>query len=134
MSDFVTDTHALLWHLSEDPALSTTAKGTFRLADTGQAEIFIPSIVLAEVVYLTERQRVPADQIDRIANLPDTPGSHYHAVALDTQIIQTMRRIPRETVPDMPDRIIAATALFLGLSLLTRDSRIAQLGMIQCVW
>ena len=62
MSDFVTDTHALLWHLSEDPALSTTAKGTFRLADTGQAG--------------------------------------------------TMRRIPRETVPDMPDRIIAATALF----------------------
>ena len=61
-------------------------------------------------------------------------GSHYHAVVLDTPIVQTMRRIPRETVPDMPDRIIAATALFLGLPLLTSDERIARLGAIQCVW
>jgi len=134
MSDFVTDTHALLWYLSEDPSLSTTARDIFRLADTGQAEISIPTIVLVEVVYLTERQRVPTDRIDRIANLPIAPGSHYHAVALDTQIIQVMRRVPRETVPDMPDRIIAATALFLGLPLITRDDRIAQLGLIQCVW
>ena len=134
MSRFVTDTHALLWHLSDDPALSAAARDAFEAADAGQTEIFIPSIVLAEVVYLSERRRVPADQIDRIANLPAMPGSHYHAVVLDTPIVQTMRRIPRETVPDMPDRIIAATALFLGLPLLTSDERIARLGAIQCVW
>jgi len=134
MSHFVTDTHALLWHLSDDPALSTTARDTFRAADGGRAEIFIPSIVLVEVVYLTERQRIPAEQIDRIAGLPDLPGSHYHLVPLDSQIIGAMRRIPRNAVPDMPDRIIAATALFLGLPLLTRDERITQSGTIQCVW
>ena len=30
--------------------------------------------------------------------------------------------VPRDVVPDMPDRIIAATALYLGLPLVTRDS------------
>ena len=134
MSSFVTDTHALLWHLSEDPALSDAARDTFQSADMGQSDIFIPSIVLAEVVYLAERQRVPADQIDRIASLPDAHGSHYHAVALDTQVIQAMRRISRDAVPDMPDRIIAATALFLGLPLITRDERIVGSGLIQCLW
>ncbi len=134
MSSFVTDTHAILWHLSENPELSDTAREIFESTDTGQAEIFIPSIVLAEIVYLTERHKVPANLIDRIANLPDIEGSHYHAVVLDTQVIQAMRRIPRETVREMPDRIIAATALYLGLPLITRDSQITQLGEIQCIW
>lgn len=134
MSSFVTDTHAILWYLSENPELSGTAREIFESTDTGQAEIFIPSIVLAEIVYLTERHKVPANLIDRIANLPDIEGSHYHAVVLDTQVIQAMRRIPRETVREMPDRIIAATALYLGLPLITRDSQITQLGEIQCIW
>jgi len=134
MSRFVTDTHALLWYLSRDPSLSDAARDAFRLADNGQAQIFIPTIVLVEVIYLTERQRVPSDRIDRIASLFSMPGSHYHAVALDSQVVQSMRRIPRDSVPDMPDRIIAATALFLGLPLISRDRRIAQMGLVQAVW
>ncbi|PJB74400.1 MAG: PIN domain nuclease, partial [Armatimonadetes bacterium CG_4_9_14_3_um_filter_58_7] len=35
--------------------------------------------------------------------------------------------------PDMPDRIIAATALHLGLSLVTRDSKIQGCG-IPTIW
>ncbi len=41
--------------------------------------------------------------------------------------------VPRETVPDMPDRIIAATALRHNLPLLTRDSRIQAAG-IKTIW
>ena len=66
MSRFVSDTHSLLWHLTEDPALSAVAKDAFLAADRGEAEIFIPSIVLVEVIYLTERRRVASDLIDRV--------------------------------------------------------------------
>ena len=45
-----------------------------------------------------------------------------------------MRRIPRERIPDMPDRIIGATALHLGLSLITRDGKLTASGLIVCVW
>ncbi|MBM4425396.1 MAG: type II toxin-antitoxin system VapC family toxin [Chloroflexi bacterium] len=134
VNSFVTDTHALLWHLSNDSALSAQAGEKFRLADIGGGEIFIPSIVLVEVVFLAERQRVPSERIDRIANLSVVPGSHYHLVPLDMALIQTMRRIPREIVPEMPDRLIAATALLLGLPLITRDTRIAQLTTVECIW
>jgi predicted nucleic acid-binding protein len=45
-----------------------------------------------------------------------------------------LRRIPRAVVPDMPDRIIAATALKLGCPLLSVDSRISALEEIDVVW
>lgn len=134
MSQYVTDTHALLWHLTHDPNLSAAARAIFLATDAGQVDIFIPSIVLVEVVYLSERQRVPTEMVERIAALPNLPGSHYHAVALDTAVVQALRHIPREIVPDMPDRIIAATAMLLGLPLLTRDGRISSLNIVTSLW
>ena len=99
MSAYVTDTHALLWHLSNDPALSAPAADLFRQADAGAVEIIIPSIALIEVVYLCERQRVPDDRIDRILALPSMPGSRYRMVPLDEPVVQALRRIPRDQVP-----------------------------------
>jgi PIN domain nuclease of toxin-antitoxin system len=134
VSSFITDTHALLWYLSDDPALSPLARGIFQQADRGQADLVVPSISLVEVVYLAERQRVPSEIIDRILALPTTAGSHYSVAPLDIHIIQAVRLVPRDLVPDMPDRIIAATALHHNLPLLTRDRRISQLTNIQCRW
>ena len=134
MNTYVTDTHALLWHLAKDPALSTPAASLFRQADTGGVEIFIPSVALVEVVYLCERQRVPGDRIDRILALPHTPGSCYRVIPLDESVVQALRRIPRDQVPDMPDRIIGATALYLGLPLITRDKRLLGSKLLTCVW
>jgi predicted nucleic acid-binding protein len=134
MNTYVTDTHALLWHLSNDSALSASAADTFRQADSGASEIIIPSIVLVEVVYLCERQRVPDDRIDRVLALPGSPGSRYRVVPLDEPIVQALRRIPRDQMPDMPDRVIGATALHLGLPLITRDSKLTDSKLLTCVW
>jgi len=134
MSAYVADTHALLWHLSNDPSLSHPAADLFRQAETGAIEILIPSIVLVEVVYLCERHRVPDDRIDRVLALPGAPGSHYRVIPLDEPVIQAMRRIPRKQVPDMPDRIIGATALHLDLPLITRDRNLVNSKLLNCVW
>ena len=40
----------------------------------------------------------------------------------------------RDEVPDMPDRIIGATALYLGLPLITRDKNLASSKLLTCVW
>jgi predicted nucleic acid-binding protein len=37
-------------------------------------------------------------------------------------------------VPDMPDRIIAATALNLNLPLVTHDHKILATSVIQTIW
>ena len=41
---------------------------------------------------------------------------------------------PRLTVPEIGDRIIAATALSLGLPLVTNDHKIRELSVIQTIW
>ncbi len=44
-----------------------------------------------------------------------------------------VQQVSREQVPDLPDRIIAATALYLGVPLITRDRKIA-LSSVDTVW
>jgi PIN domain nuclease of toxin-antitoxin system len=131
---YVTDAHALLWHLSHDSALSAPAADLFQQADMGTVEIVIPGIVLVEVVYLCERRRVPEDRIGRILALPGMPGSHYHIAPLDEPVVQALRRIPRNQVSDMPDRIIGATTLHLGLPLITCDDSLTHSGLLTCMW
>ena len=134
MSSYVTDTHALLWHLSLDSSLSRTAAGLFRQADAGNAEIVVPSIVLVEVIYLSERQRVPGDRVERILSLVTGGRGSYRLAELDEAVVRALRRIPRADVPDLPDRVIAATSLYLGLPLITRDRRLKGCNLLRCVW
>lgn len=52
---YVTDTHALYWHLTKNPKLSKKAKKIFQEADSGVHQVMIPGIVLIEMVYLVEK-------------------------------------------------------------------------------
>jgi predicted nucleic acid-binding protein len=63
--------------------------------------------------------------------LADDPA--WVLVPLDFEIAQALAQISRDTVPDMPDRIIAATALYLNIPLVTKDSKI-QASNIQTIW
>ena len=51
----------------------------------------------------------------------------------DEAVAQAVYKIPRDIAPDMPDRIIAATALHLGLPLVKRDRRLQNSG-IKTIW
>jgi predicted nucleic acid-binding protein len=44
-----------------------------------------------------------------------------------------MIQVPRADVPDMPDRIVAATALYFDVPVISRDGRI-QAAMLKTVW
>ena len=44
-----------------------------------------------------------------------------------------MRQVARAEVPDMPDRMIAATALYLDVPVISRDSRILA-ASLKTVW
>jgi PIN domain nuclease of toxin-antitoxin system len=67
-------------------------------------------------------------------NLLSTSNWRYQPVAIDTTIVETMATIPRYAVPDMPDRIIAATALSLGYPHITADERIRSSGVVKVIW
>ena len=54
-------------------------------------------------------------------------------VPLSHPIALAVKQVPREQIPDLPDRIIAATALHQDVPLITRDGRIV-LSSVETVW
>ena len=52
---------------------------------------------------------------------------------LTTGIVEAMRQVPRVDVPDMPDRLVAATGVYFGVPVISRDGRI-RASNIQTVW
>ncbi len=54
-------------------------------------------------------------------------------VDLTVEVVKALSKVPRKVVPELPDRIIAATALYLGLPLISRDRAIQQ-ASIEVVW
>jgi PIN domain nuclease of toxin-antitoxin system len=129
----VLDTHAAVWYLLDAKSLS---QAVFSLID-GAAEsgrpTFISAVSLVEVAYLVERGRIATDAFERFIAELNQEDPAFTVFPLDTAVASVLRKIPRELVTDMPDRIIAATALHLDLPLITRDRRIQSAG-IKTIW
>lgn len=58
---------------------------------------------------------------------------NFRLVPINLAVTRALRKIPRADVPDMPDRIIAATAWHLKLPLVTRDSKI-RAAQLKTIW
>ena len=61
------------------------------------------------------------------------PASSLIITPIDSAVALAVQRVSRDKVPDMPDRIIAATAICLDLPLVTRDHKI-HLTDIKTIW
>ena len=82
---------------------------------------------------MVERGRIASDAFEKFLAELGRDNPAFTVVALDSHIASVLRSVPRNLVPDMPDRIIAATALHLRLPLITRDRRLQSAG-IQTIW
>lgn len=129
----VADTHAIIWYLYDDARLSTAARTWFSSAAAAGEQIALSTIVLAEMVYLIEKGRIDAAALSRLTAALDMPDALLSEVPLHRDIIQEMMRVPRLDVPDLPDRIIAATALYLGVPIISRDRQI-RAANLATVW
>ncbi len=128
---FVTDTHPFVWYLAADEArLSPSARSVFENADSAKAVIVIPAIVLAESLYLAEKGRIKAKAGD-ILRLVEN-ALNYRLYPLDLSVIQIAWELRK--IPEIHDRVIAATARRLGLELITDDKAIRQSGYVQTLW
>lgn len=130
MSDYVTDTHGLIWYLEDSPRLGGEAKAAFDACDRGAALVYVPTICLVELVYLCEKGRIPWRLWEQFHAALLTEATGLRVGDLTASVAATLRKIPREVVPDMPDRIIAATALDLDLPLISRDRKIVSSGLV----
>ncbi len=129
----VTDTHSFIWYLDADRRLSERARQTIDSATQAGDDIGVSVITLVETVYLVEKDRVPRQTLARMIAEIRSPQSVFVEIPLNIEIILALQHISRADVPDMPDRIIAATALHLQVPVISRDAKI-QAANLHTIW
>lgn len=131
MKRYVTDTQCLLWYMAEDRRLPRTARAAFEAAEEGRTQILVSSITLVEAIFLLQRQRVPEAIISQLMMLSEEPNASIYVVPLDMAVVRAVRDFGPAAVPELPDRIIAATARALDILLITTDPVMAESGLVK---
>ena len=125
MTDYVADTHALIWYLENSPRLGSNARVAFDACDRGEIQIYVPTICLVEIVYLMEKGRISPEM--------KSGESGLVLADLNMDVVDQISNVLRDDIPDLPDRVIAATALALNLPLISRDRKIVLSGL-DTIW
>lgn len=133
MTSVVGDTHSLIWYLLDDPRLSAPASAAFDAATESGGLIYVPSICLVEATYLVEKKRIPREALAAFDRVLGDPNSPLRLFELNHAVAQAVREVSRDEVPDLPDRVITATAVALQFPLITRDSKIRASG-VETIW
>jgi PIN domain nuclease of toxin-antitoxin system len=129
----VADTHAIIWYVFGDPRLSMDMRSLIEQATLAGDQIAFSSITLAEIVYLSERDRIPSTTFSDLIRLVESGRSVWVEIPFDRSIAHTMQRVSRAEIPELADRMIAATALHLGVPVITRDHKI-EASNIATIW
>jgi len=116
MDRFVTDTQALVKFMMGKKVINDRSHQAFQSADKGEATIIISAVVLMEVLYLFEKNRI---DIGLLQTEDLFKSQNYQFEPLSFEILNTASEI--NDIPELHDRLIAATARYLGLPLITND-------------
>lgn len=126
---YVTDTMALVLYLEERRS-GANATSIFKEAEKGNVTIYIPSITIAEIGYLSERKRITCSLSH--VNLLLTSNKNICECPLSFDIVEKAFDI--KDIPELHDRLIAGTAAALSLPLITNDPLIIASQSCSIVW
>lgn len=127
---YVADTHSIIWFLTNDDRLGKKAKEILERADEGKAIIIIPTIVLAELVFVSEKKDAAIEFKSVLDKIHES--SNYIHYNLDMKVISEIANLKQ--IPEMHDRVITATAKLNKSTLITKDEDIIESGIIETLW
>jgi PIN domain nuclease of toxin-antitoxin system len=125
------DTCCLIWAVAEPKALGRAAAQALSSPDT---EVFVSCKSCAELACLAERGRIVLDRHWK------TWFDHYLALngwqVLDVslKVVQEAWSLPGAFHQDPVDRLLAATARTLNLTLLTADRKLLDYPHVDTLW
>ena len=124
---YVADTHAWVFYLLD--RLPEGADKVFSQAELGRAIVFVPTIALAECVYLVEKRKIALDVSELFSKL--RIGGNFVPASLTFEVVE---RIPMIPLSEIHDRIVVATAQALEAKVLTKDEHIVGSGIVETIW
>lgn len=96
-------------------------------------KIGLSAISLIEILYLQEKGRIFVGSLAMLEREIASPDAALNLLPVDQTTLDAMKQVPRAQVPDLPDRIIAATAVALGVPLVSRDGKIRS-SLVATIW
>ena len=129
----VLDTHAWIWLVSSPEMISEDAMDLIDSAKRNDG-VLISSFSVWEVYMLVKRHRLVLDRpADIWINLSEKL-SYFRFVSVDNQIAALSVNLPGVFHPDPADRIITATALCHGATIITKDEKILNYEHVKSCW
>jgi PIN domain nuclease of toxin-antitoxin system len=133
MISAIADTHTIIWYLYDDRRISERAKRFIETTREQGNQVGLSTITLVEIVYLVEKGRIENHAFTELNSELQYNQSVLREIPLTNSIVMELAKIDRNSIPDMPDRIIAATALHLDVPLLSRDEKIMN-SRVETIW
>ena len=127
---YVADTMALVWHLEKHRRLGAQARKVLQEADQGLHTIVISGATLMEILYLSERRCISVD-LTVLKNLLARSQS-YSVASVSFEVIDATATV--DDIPELHDRVIAGTAAWLNVPILTNDPDITASRHVQTLW
>ncbi len=126
---YIADTAAIIRHFSKTGKIGQSAKRILRDADKGENTIFVSIISMVEILYLSERNRIPLNFGEIKIKLLQL--DNYGIIELDLDIVEAAKSVQGL---ELHDRLIVSTALSMNIPILTSDKMIEESGVVSVIW
>lgn len=129
VAEYVLDTHACIFALGATGRLEARARRALEHADLRGETVWIPAVVVAEVVMLKERGHTELG-LPALREAFETTIWRFLPLDLD----QVDEFVALGGVRDPFDRFVVAAARRTGAKLISRNGWLAESGLVDTIW
>jgi PIN domain nuclease of toxin-antitoxin system len=134
----VADTHALIWFLEADQRLSARAREVLEQAQQDPDGGIVVSVASRlDLHYLQRAGRFSPANVERWWAVTEDPSWNISSVAITGPVVAYFDSAELAALRDPWDRLITATAIDLGVPLVTKDraiTAVAETGAVEVIW
>lgn len=127
--EYLADTVTIIRHFSGAGRIGHQAKSILEGVENGEHHMFLSTISLVEILYLSEKKRITINLGESLEMMDES--TNYSIVDLTPDIVKFAENI---VFPDIFDRLIISTAQYLGAPLLTSDRAIRNRDLVETIW
>lgn len=126
------DTHVVVWLAADELRLSKKAKDAIDEARRAQSGLYISDFTLYELSVLFRKKQIGL--VISLESFLSEIEKRFVVLPITGRICVSALSLPAAYPKDPADRIIGATALVEGLSLLTADRDIRRSRAVPTIW
>jgi PIN domain nuclease of toxin-antitoxin system len=126
------DTHVAMWMAYDSDRISQTAKAAIVGARGNAETLAISGVSLLELATLASKRRIHLDT--SVETFMQDIESRFVVLPITGRACARAVELPAAFPKDPADRIIVATALVEGLSLITADQEIRKSKVVGTIW